>query len=247
MIITLTTDFGLRDPYVGIMKGVILGIAPDVRIVDLTHDIHAHDIQEAAFHLASAYRFFPGGTIHVAVVDPGVGSDRRAVVCSVGGHIFVGPDNGVFELVLTPEALVYDITNEELFLLPVSDTFHGRDIFAPVAAHLACGVSLLSVGPAQSARPPVRPSARPRVLHIDRFGNVITSLRREDLLSTFRIHIQGHRISRLCRAYSEANPGEVIAIEGSTGYIELALNGASAAEFLKVGRGTRIELEPTGH
>jgi len=132
MIITLTTDFGLSDPFVGIMKGVILGIAPSVQIVDLGHDIPSYDIVEAVFSIESAYRYFPEGTVHVAVVDPGVGSARRPLAAAFHGHLFVGPDNGVLSTVLEND--VYHIQNDALFLKPVSRTFHGRDIFAPVAA-----------------------------------------------------------------------------------------------------------------
>src|SRR5215467_10853294 len=145
MIITLTTDFGLADPFVGIMKGVILGIAPNAQLVDITHDIRAYDILEPAFIIDSAYRYFPDGTVHVVVVDPGVGSARRPLAALFDGHLFVGPDNGSLSPVLEDE--VYCIENESLFLHPVSRTFHGRDIFAPVAAHLARGLPIRSVGP----------------------------------------------------------------------------------------------------
>ena len=139
MIITLTTDFGLADPFVGIMKGVIWSIAPDARLADITHEVRAFDILEAAFVLESSYRYFPKGTIHVVVVDPGVGSERRPLAAAAKGHIFVAPDNGVLSWVLDQEPAVYWVTDENLFLKPLSRTFHGRDVFAPVAAHLAHG------------------------------------------------------------------------------------------------------------
>src|SRR5881409_2733042 len=150
MIITLTTDFGLADPFVGIMKGVILGIAPNVRLVDVTHEIPSYDILEAAFLLDTAYRYFPPGTIHVIVVDPGVGSARRPIVAAANGHIFVTPDNGVLSCVLQSDPTasapsVHWINNRSLFLNSISQTFHGRDIFAPIAAHLACGTPIESV------------------------------------------------------------------------------------------------------
>src|ERR1700686_4838026 len=140
MIITLTTDFGVSDPFVGIMKGVILGVAPEVQLVDITHDIRSYDILEAAFLIDSTYRYFPEGTVHIVIVDPGVGSVRRPMAAAAKGPLFVAPDNGVLSLVLQSEA--YRITNDSLFLSSVSQTFHGRDIFAPVAAHLAHGTPI---------------------------------------------------------------------------------------------------------
>ncbi len=256
MIITLTTDFGLADPFVGIMKGVILGIAPNVRLVDVTHEIPSYDILEAAFLLDTAYRYFPPGTIHVIVVDPGVGSARRPIVAAANGHIFVTPDNGVLSFVLAAESkapppAVYWITNNTLFLNAVSQTFHGRDIFAPVAAHLARGTPIESVGPRIADftwKSPPKPSVRDgklvgKVLRIDKFGNIITNLRRQDLPAEFTIHVASLVITRLCSNFSEADPGECFAIEGSTGYIELALKQSSAAAALKVRRGAEIEVE----
>jgi S-adenosylmethionine hydrolase len=249
MIITLTTDFGLSDPFVGIMKGVILGIVPNVQLVDVTHDIPSCDIVEAAFLLETTYRYFPDGTVHIVVVDPGVGSARRPLAASSHGHRFVAPDNGVLSAV--SENDVYHITNESLFLKPVSRTFHGRDIFAPVAAHLARGMPIDLVGPrvfdaVRKALP--KPRARGvklvgTVLRIDKFGNVITNLRRTDLGSDFEIHIGGRHVTRLCANFAESAPGDVFALEGSTGYIEIALNQGSAAERLNVRRGAEIEVE----
>ena len=254
MIITLTTDFGLVDPFVAIMKGVILGIAPNAQLVDVTHEIGSYDIVEAALLLDSSYRYFPEGTIHVIVVDPGVGSERRPMAAAANGHIFVAPDNGVLSLVLKGNATapqVYHITNESLFRNPVSNTFHGRDIFAPVAAHLARKTPIEAVGPriVDFVKKPL-PKPRPRggrlvgvVLRIDKFGNVITNLRRENLPSDFSIKVAGLSITRLCSSFSEAESGEFFAIEGSSVFIELALNQGSAAEKLNVGRGEEIELE----
>jgi S-adenosyl-L-methionine hydrolase (adenosine-forming) len=249
MIITLTTDFGLSDPFVGIMKGVILGIAPKAQLVDISHDIASYDVVEAAFLIESAYSYFPQGTVHVLVVDPGVGSERRPMAAVAHGHRFVGPDNGVFSNVLQNEA--YHITNKSLFLQSVSRTFHGRDIFAPVAAHLAGGLPIDAVGPRIAdfvKRPfptPVRKGNKiiGTVLRIDKFGNIITNLRRSDLGREFSIVVAGVRIRRLCATFSETEPGEFFAVEGSTGYIELALNQSSAAERLKARRGAEIEVE----
>ena len=256
MIITLTTDFGLADPFVGMMKGVVLGIAPMVQLVDVTHDIASYDILEAALVIHSSYRYFPEGTIHVVVVDPGVGSDRRPMAAAAHGQFFAAPDNGVLSLILDtdpaePLPPAYRITNRSLFQGPVSRTFHGRDIFAPVAAHLARGTPIESVGP-RIVDFIKKPFPRPRVqgdrvlgtvLRIDKFGNIITNLRPENLGDDFSIQVAGLSITRLCSNFSEADPGEFVAIEGSTGFIELALNQGSAAERLNVERGTEIELE----
>jgi S-adenosylmethionine hydrolase len=255
-IITLTTDFGLADPFVGIMKGVILGIAPDVDIVDITHDIRSYDILEAAFLIETAYRYFPAGTIHVIVVDPGVGSARRPMAASAKDHMFVAPDNGVLSYVLqsdpkTPAPATYWIKNQSLFLKAVSQTFHGRDIFAPVAAHISLGTPIGSVGPriTDFVKKPL-PKPRPQggkivgtVLRIDKFGNIITNLKKSHLGTIFTIRVAGLSITRLCANFSEAEPGEFFAVEGSTGYIELALNQGSAADRLNVSLGAEIELE----
>ncbi len=250
MIITLTTDFGLHDPFVGIMKGVILGIAPDAQIVDISHDIQSYDVLEGAFVVESAYRYFAKGTVHVVVVDPGVGSARRPIAVAAHGQLFVGPDNGVLSAVLDRE--VYHITNRGLFLSSVSHTFHGRDIFSPVAAHLVRGAPIDSVGPlildfVKSPFPKAQADGGKvsgTILRIDKFGNIITNLRREDLGAQFTIRVAGlPPITRLYSNFSEAGPGEFFAFEGSTGFIELALNQASAADKLKAGRRTEIEVE----
>jgi S-adenosylmethionine hydrolase len=249
MIITLTTDFGLSDPFVGIMKGVILSIAPEAQVVDITHDIKAFDIVEATFLIDSAYRYFPEGTVHVIVVDPGVGSARRPIAAAAHGHLFVAPDNGVLSAVLESE--VYHITNQSFFLDSISRTFHGRDIFAPVGANLARGAPIESVGPRilDFTKKPL-PKPRPQgdkllgtVLRIDRFGNIVTNLKRRHLVDDFTIHLAGLPITRLCGNFSEAEPGEFFAFEGSTGFIEIALNQGSAAEKLSVERGAEIEVE----
>src|SRR5579883_743868 len=249
MIITLTTDFGLSDPIVGIMKGVILGIAPEAQIVDISHEIRSYDIIEGAFLIESTYKYFPDGTVHVVVVDPGVGSARRPIAAASHGHLFVAPDNGVLSGVLDSE--VYHITNRSLFLNSVSQTFHGRDIFSPVAAHLVKGTPIDSVG--QRILDFIKkPLPKPRqqgdklvgtVLRIDKFGNIITNLRRKNLAEDFMIDVAGLQITRLYTNFSEADPGEFFAIEGSTGFIELALNQGSAADKLKVVRGAEIEVE----
>jgi S-adenosyl-L-methionine hydrolase (adenosine-forming) len=249
MIITLTTDFGLSDPFVGIMKGVILAITPNAQLVDISHDVPSYDIAEATFMVESMYRYFPDGTVHIVVIDPGVGSARRPLAAAAQGHLFVAPDNGVLSTVLETEA--YHIQNDRLFLNPVSQTFHGRDIFAPVAAQLAAGTPIESVGP--RIRDFVRkPLPVPRreggkivgsVLRIDKFGNVITNVRRSDFSPKFTIRIAGSTVERFCATFSDADPGQLVAIEGSTGYIEIALNQGSAAERLNVSSGAEIEVE----
>jgi S-adenosyl-L-methionine hydrolase (adenosine-forming) len=251
MIITLTTDFGLADPFVGIMKGVILGIASDAQLVDITHEIRSYDILEGALVLESAYRYFPDGTVHLAVVDPGVGSVCRPIAVASNGHTFVAPDNGVLSNVMDAGASAYWITNNSLFLKSVSRTFHGRDIFAPVAAHLARGASIESLGPritdfvTKNVPKPHVQDGRivGAVLRIDKYGNVITNLRRQHLGGDFAIRVAGRSITRLCSNFSEGRPGEFFAVEGSTGYIELALNQGSAADRLSLRPGAEIELE----
>ena len=257
MIITLTTDFGLSGPFAGIMKGVILSIAPNVRLVDVSHDIASYDILEGAFVLGSACGYFPPGTIHLAVVDPGVGSARRPLAVWTKDYIFIGPDNGIFSLVLTPNPpapppAVYHITNERLFLNPVSQTFHGRDVFAPVAAHLACGMPIDSVGPrvsdfVRTAVPQPVPSGENRllaeVIRIDKYGNIVTNIRAADLKEGFCIHIGNIDVTRVCSSYAEGAPGEVFVIEGSAGYVEVAVKQGSAAGKLQICRGAEIKVE----
>jgi S-adenosylmethionine hydrolase len=247
----------LIDPFVGIMKGVILQIAPDVRIVDITHAIDSYDIAGAAFVVNSFYRYFPPDTIHIVVVDPGVGSVRRAIATRTRNQYFIAPDNGVLSSVLQPEGngsvpSVYTVTNDNLFVHPVSRTFHGRDIFAPTAAHLARGTRLEEVGdkiddyivkPLAEARAIGPSRLMGQVLGIDKFGNIITNLRLPSLPKDFMIRLGGAEVRRHCGNFAEAPPGELFAIEGSTGYIEIALNQGSAAARLNVAPGAEIEVE----
>jgi S-adenosylmethionine hydrolase len=244
MIITLTTDFGLKDPFVGAMKGVILGLAPNVAIVDITHDIPSYDVIEASIILYEACRYFPAGTIHVVVVDPGVGSARRPIVLAEKEtrQIFIAPDNGVLSLVMD-SAVARHITNASLFRNPVSQTFHGRDIFAPVAARLATGTPIENVGPTVTDLVTVSSSRNPTVLRVDKFGNLQTNLRRDQLGIGFAIRAGGIEVRRVLSSYSEALPGEIFAIEGSAGLIELCLNQGSAANRLNLRRGAEFEVE----
>ncbi|HEX4996986.1 MAG TPA: SAM-dependent chlorinase/fluorinase [Terriglobia bacterium] len=250
MIITLTTDFGLIDPYVGVMKGVILGLASAANIVDLTHDIPSYDIQGGAFALASAVRHFPEGTVHVVVVDPGVGGARFPIAAERGGQRFVGPDNGVLSLalgMLEGEMAAHRIANESWFRHPVSQTFHGRDIFAPTAAHLALGEPVSAAGPRIGAiaqlTPPGNQGRGARVLNIDKFGNIVTSLRPGELGRGFGLRIGGREVRGLLSSYEDAPTGELFAIEGSAGFVEISLKEDSAALALSVRRGAQIEVE----
>ena len=259
-IITLITDFGLEDPFVGVMKGVIYSINPEAAIVDITHGIASHDILEAALAVRSSYGFFPPGTIHVAVVDPGVGTSRRPLLLVTENHCFVGPDNGLFwpvyQSVSNPLAL--QLTEEEYFLRPVSHTFHGRDIFAPVAAWLSKGVDPRKMGkpvstPTELNIPGIRKIGSSKligtVLRVDKFGNVITNLTAEDLPPTegastpYLIHIGSRRISQFRRAYAGATPGELFAIWGSSGRLEISVNQASAAILLGAHKGQEFDVE----
>ena len=263
-IVTLITDFGEADHFVGAMKGVILGINPDVTLVDISHAISSHDIFDAAYTLAQSYRFFPPDTIHMIVVDPGVGSTRRAIVARAAGQKFVAPDNGVLSLVYDREEdpLVYQITAEHYFLNPVSNTFHGRDIFAPVTGWLSKGIELDKLGgPITDYVKFVAPRIRTAgggllvgvALKIDNFGNIITNLTSADIpqlftdnAPPFKIMINQREISRLDSSYSAGKPGELLAVVGSSGYVEICTNRGSAAKLLNANRGTEVAIKLDG-
>src|SRR5262245_41467438 len=229
-LITLTTDFGLEDPFVGVMKGVILGIAPDVQIVDVTHSIPSHDVVRASLTLRSSHRFFPEGTVHVVVVDPGVGSSRRPILISTKRYFFVGPDNGVLSVAceLEDQVQVFHLTSRQYFLEPVSNTFHGRDIFSPVAACLSRGVAPDVLGERVQSLvklefPQVRKSGNTliaKVLHADKFGNLLTNVSADDMTTpqkgspSFVIQIGDKEISQLRSSYAEGLPGEIFSIWG---------------------------------
>lgn len=244
-MITLTTDFGLSDHFVGVMKGVILSIAPKVRIVDVTHDVAPFAVPEAAFVIAQTWRYFPKGTIHVVVVDPGVGSERRAILVEADGHFFVGPDNGVFSMIYGQAAhRARVISNPKFMLQPVSRSFHGRDVFAPAAAHLVRGAAPARFG--MPASDLVRLVESPSVLKVDRFGNLITSLHvgqwAEIQSKPFEIRLGRKVIRKFSATYAELKPGELFAMIGSSGYVEIAISKGSAAELLKASSGTPIEV-----
>ena len=255
MIVTLLTDFGLADHYVGVMKGVVLGVDARIRVVDLTHGIEPGAIEAGAFALLSAYPYFPTGTVHVAVVDPGVGSDRRVMVVAAAGQYFLGPDNGLFSYLLErePEARVFEVTTARFTRQPRSSTFHGRDLFAPVGAALATGILPEELGP-PLATPvrlaPLRPEPTPegalrgRIVHVDRFGNCITSFTRADLPdASERVSVRAGDtwISALRRHYAGAHAGSPFLIWGSTGFLEISMDGASAAAKLGVRTGDVVE------
>lgn len=243
MIITLTTDFGYCDPWVGVMKGVLLGIAPDARLVDISHGIERHSIREGAFVLRSGVGHFPPGTVHLAVVDPGVGSDRRPIAASDGDLLFVGPDNGLLSGCFSPSVIVRHITNNDYLRHPVSSTFHGRDVFAPVAARLAVGAAFESIGPRIRDWVTLDEAVGAQVLHVDRFGNVITNLRVDEFTAGSVVHIADRQVCVCSATYADAPTGEPFLIEGSAGYMEIAMRGQSASEYLGVGVGTDFQVE----
>jgi len=270
-IITLTTDFGLTDAYVAAMKGVILGINPDARLVDICHTIRPQNIPQAAFILSTAYQFFPEKTIHVVVVDPGVGTGRRAVILRTPSADFVAPDNGVLGYIieqyakepsesntdpqqreLTPEVSAVVITSPKFWRSPVSPTFHGRDIFAPVAARLSLGMAPSEFGEKTTSLtilPALHPKTTPDgslvgcILHIDNFGNLITNIRAEDLPQTKQpvtIEIGNQIIHGLSRTYAEGV--ELLALIGSSGYLEVSVREGSARDFLNVDVGDELKI-----
>lgn len=244
--ITLLTDFGTADYFVGAMKGAILSINPQAVVVDITHEIPAQDVAAGAFTLLAAFNTFPEGTIHVAVVDPGVGSQRRPIVVAAGNHLFVGPDNGIFTHMYDSHSSfkAFHITDEKYFRHPVSTTFHGRDIFAPVAAVLSTGVDPSSLGAHISDPIRLFKSVEPQVIHIDRFGNVITNIKRDQFNEARRLLVNGTLVSAQ-RSFFGEDVGEIdepFAIWGSAGFLEIAVNGGSAAEVLDVKRGDRFTL-----
>ena len=258
--ITLTTDFGLRDPFVAAMKGVMLSVNPDLAFVDISHLIPPHDVFSGAFTLAQAYRYYPPGTIHLAVVDPGVGTARKALVVSAGGQFFVAPDNGLLTYVFNHEDGfdAYEITADHYFHRPVSTTFHGRDIFAPVAAWISRDVPLRQFGPelAQPQRLKIPTVTRVRdallqgaVLAIDAFGNLVTNLTPEDVplfagagAKPCKMVAGKREITLFRKTFSEGAPGELFVIPGSSGYLEIVMRNQSAAAELQIGPGAPVGI-----
>ena len=240
-LITLLTDFGTADYYVGAVKGVILSVNPDAVIVDITHEVPAQDIETGAFLLLAAYKTFPRGTVHVAVVDPGVGSTRRPIIVSAADQFFVGPDNGIFTYIEPPHR-AFHVTAEKHFRPDPSSTFHGRDIFAPVAAALSTGVSPEEFGPEINDEVKLPSLETPlRIIHIDRFGNCVTNITRERFEGK-SLSINGRPISALRKFYGEAPEGEIFAIWGSAGFLEISMNGGSAAKVLGAKPGDAVSF-----
>jgi hypothetical protein len=258
-IITLTTDFGTNDHFVGAMKGVIVDIAPDVQIVDITHAVQAFDVLDGALAISQAYSYFPTGTIHMVVVDPGVGTARRPILASSDGHHFVAPDNGVLSMVYAREERirVRHITSDHYFRVPVSNTFHARDIFAPVAGWLAKQVDSDKFGDeiedyVRFAAPKPKATGENRmravVLKVDRFGNLITNVKPEDVPTLFaaeakfKIVVGSKEITDIRQTFAEGAPGQVFGIIGSMGYLEIVANRGAAAQLTGAGKGSEVSI-----
>lgn len=258
-IITLTTDFGTNDHFVGTIKGVIVDIVPDVQIVDISHAVQAFDVLDGALAISQAYSYFPNGTIHMVVVDPGVGTERRPILASSDGYHFVAPDNGVLSMVYAREERIHvrHITSEHYFRQPLSHTFHARDIFAPVAAYLAKLVESDKFGDeiedyVRFAAPKPKPAGENRlravVLKVDRFGNLITNVKPEDApalfaeSAKFKIVVGSREITSIRKTFAEGAPGEVFGILGSMGYLEIVANRAAAAQVTGVGKGAEVNI-----
>ena len=245
-MISLLTDFGTGDYFVGAVKGAILSVNPSAVIVDITHEIPPQDVAAGAFTLLAAYRTFPPGTIHMAVVDPGVGSTRRPIIVSANEQMFVGPDNGLFTYICDrePSHRIIHVAAERFFRRDVSTTFHGRDIFAPVAAALSNGVAVEEFGPEidDAVRLPSLETPL-RIIHIDRFGNCVTNITRDR--SPGEIVVKGRTIREFRRFYGEGDEASLFAIWGSAGFLEISVNGGSAAQVLGVRVGEQIATKGT--
>lgn len=259
-IITLTTDFGGEDHFVGTMRGVILGINPAAQVVDLCNSVSAFDVLDGALTIAQSYQYFPADTIHLVVVDPGVGSARRPLLVVTSKHYFIAPDNGVLSLVMDREerVSVREITAEHYFLRPLSDTFHGRDVFAPCAGWLSKGVEAEKFGDeitdyARFSLPKPKMIAqhtlKGAVLKVDRFGNLITNLTPENASSVFaagakvKITVGQGNASEIHHSYAQGKPGELFGLLNSMGFLEIACNRGAAAHAAKAGRGTEVLVE----
>jgi S-adenosylmethionine hydrolase len=259
-IITLTTDFGVHDHFVGTVKGVILNIVPDAEIVDISHAVEAFDVLDGAFAIAQAYSYFPSGTVHLVVVDPGVGTARRSIIASTGQNIFVAPDNGVLSFIYKREEgiQVHHVTAEHYYLRPVSRTFHARDVFAPITAYLAQGIPPAKFGDEISdyvqldIPAPTRlneNTVRGSVLRVDRFGNLITNLTPQDAPALFggnaqpcTVTVTGRTITSMKTSYAEGAAGEAFGILGSAGYLEIVVNRGSAAAVLGAAKGCDVDV-----
>jgi hypothetical protein len=256
-IITLLTDFGQQDGYVAAMKGVMLGLHSAVKLIDISHEVEPQNVSAGAFILAAHYRYFPAGTVHLAVIDPGVGSERAALACYAGGHFFVAPDNGLLDFCCDFSDLqAARLTHKEFWRETVASTFHGRDIFAPVAAHLSRGEPLPNLGvpfDLQRKLPPLRCDVegnvlRGQVVYIDRFGNLISNISARQL-QTFTqnqpvtVALAGYLIGGLCQTYAEVQPHAPVALIGSFGFLEIGVNLGNAQLRFGAERGTPITIE----
>jgi S-adenosyl-L-methionine hydrolase (adenosine-forming) len=258
MIITLLTDFGTRDYFVGAMKGAIFSINPEAKIADITHEIPPQDVRAAAFTLANYYKTFSAGTIHVCVVDPGVGSNRRAVLAKTEDYYFVAPDNGLLSFVFAEQEnfRVFELTNKKFFLHPVSQSFHGRDLFAPVAAHLSKGIASEEFGSEikdfvrfeiSKPRKNSAEETEAEILQIDRFGNLITNLKSADLPEKFVLKVNEKLITKHQKYYAEAESGEIFSIVGSAGFLEIVAFRDSAKGLLNVKIGDKVFVKESGN
>jgi len=254
-IITLTTDFGKEDGYVGAVKGVLLKINPRMEIIDITHEISCFNILEGALVLNSFYQFFPKGTVHLAVVDPGVGGERKGILIMTDNYFFIGPDNGIFSFIFEKEKIrgMVDLTNTKYFLQKPSSTFHARDIFAPVSAYLSLGVELEEFGSLTKEcyklklPQPVYKKGylKGEIIYIDRFGNLVSNIS-SDLLSEekqIQIKICQRKIKHLSRFYTEEKEGKPVALIGSSNLLEIAVNQGNAQRLLKAKVGDKITVE----
>lgn len=251
-IVTLTTDFGTSDHYAGVLRGVILSRCPTATVVDLTHGVKPGAIEQGAFFLSQGYTAYPAGTVHAAVVDPGVGSDRRCLIAISNGHYFVGPDNGVLSHVLTdPGAVVIAVNVDAVLPAPASQTFHGRDLFAPLAARIVTGDDFSWWGtpiqdmvrlPSLEAKERLPGEWRGRVLNIDRFGNIVTNLPAGLVTGKFLLQVGSAPVNRLAATYEDAEDGELFAIVGSAGFLEVSVRGRSAALAAQASLGGQVDL-----
>jgi S-adenosylmethionine hydrolase len=258
-VITLITDFGLQDGYVGVVKGVITKINPSVNIIDISNNIESQNIFQAAYVLYSSYAYFPKGTIHVVVVDPGVGSKRKVLCLKTKDYLFIAPDNGVLSFIAAREESpsIREITNKKLFLPEISDTFHGRDIFAPTAAHLSKGFSYKDLGKRVGKVKEIdlpKPIRSPggmlkgEIIYVDGFGNLITNINR-DMIDRLReksenlvIVVGRRKLNKISNSYADVGVGDVVAILGSSGYLEISVNHGSARDVLNLKKGDKLGL-----
>ncbi len=255
-VLTLLTDFGTQDGFVGVMKGVIWGICPETKIADISHQIKPQNVMQGALTLSRVAPYFGNGTAHVAVVDPGVGTQRRAIAAEIGNQFYVAPDNGLLTLLIEDAEekhfpiKIVELTNPDYWLHDITSTFHGRDIFAPIGAHLAAGISLKELGttidnPVRLEFPqPIKTTTgwEARITLIDHFGNLRTNLPVEKLEEDFEIRILGHEINEFTKSYGRSAPGDLIALADSGGYLEIAVVNGSAEKKLGAKTGELVEI-----